>query len=46
MRNKHYALIWDNGACSVGEDFKIAEVYCKKKRIHSGLLRLNGNQLV
>lgn len=47
MKNKHYALIWDNGACSVGEDFKIAEAYCRKKRIHFGLLRLNGgNRLV
>lgn len=48
MRYKHYALIWNNGACSVGEDFKIAEAYCRKKHIHFGLLRINGggNRLV
>ena len=48
MRQEHkYALIWNNGKYSVGDESSIARAYCKTKRLILGLLKLNGhNRLV
>lgn len=42
-----FALIWQDGSFSFGEDFSIAKSYCKRKKLILGLLKLhNRNNLV